>query len=365
MSPLDPRALLRGVARSALRRLGMARPAGAEVPVLRRHEGPRTTPPTVYFLTPDYDEPSGGIRTLYRHVDLLEQAGISAAVLHSRPGFACTWFEHHTRIRHVPSTPVGAQDILVVPEVYGASIRRLPRGVRQVLFNQGAYLTFARAGLTDTAPSPYQDNPDLSAVLVVSEDSAAYLRYAFPSVRVERVHPAVDPTLFHARGRESRRRIALMSRRNREDAVQVLQMLRARGSLRDWAVDILQGLTPARVAEALRGSALFLTFSHQEGFGLPPVEAMACGCLVVGFHGQGGREFLRPEWSLPVEQGNIVAFSQRVEEAIRLHREDPARFEAMSRSASEFVHREYAPAREREDVVGFYRALLRDAERGS
>ena len=47
----------------------------------------------------------------------------------------------------------------------------------------------------------------------------------------------------------------------------------------------------------MRLATIFLTFSNQEGFGLPPVEAMACGCLVVGYHGHGGKEFLKPEWS--------------------------------------------------------------------
>jgi glycosyltransferase involved in cell wall biosynthesis len=38
----------------------------------------------------------------------------------------------------------------------------------------------------------------------------------------------------------------------------------------------------------------FLTLSPAEGFGLPPLEAMASGCCVVGFHGNGGLEYMRP-----------------------------------------------------------------------
>jgi hypothetical protein len=36
-----------------------------------------------------------------------------------------------------------------------------------------------------------------------------------------------------------------------------------------------------------------LTISPCEGFGLVPLEAMACGCTVVGFHAGGGTEFMR------------------------------------------------------------------------
>ena len=37
-----------------------------------------------------------------------------------------------------------------------------------------------------------------------------------------------------------------------------------------------------------------LSLSACEGFGLQPLEAMACGCAVTGFSGCGGREFMRP-----------------------------------------------------------------------
>jgi glycosyltransferase involved in cell wall biosynthesis len=39
----------------------------------------------------------------------------------------------------------------------------------------------------------------------------------------------------------------------------------------------------------------FLSLSHKESFGLPPLEAMACGCRVAGFHSEGGREYMTPK----------------------------------------------------------------------
>ena len=37
-----------------------------------------------------------------------------------------------------------------------------------------------------------------------------------------------------------------------------------------------------------------LSCGHPEGFGLPLAEAIACGCLVVGYHGLAGRDFAIP-----------------------------------------------------------------------
>lgn len=37
----------------------------------------------------------------------------------------------------------------------------------------------------------------------------------------------------------------------------------------------------------------FMAITPAEGFGLTPLEAMACGCAVMGFHGCGGLEYMR------------------------------------------------------------------------
>jgi hypothetical protein len=356
---------LRKLAREALRRLGVARGLDlAVVPPLKVDASRQPGAPAVYYLCPDYDEASGGIRTLYRHVDLLNAAGVSAAILHTREGFRCTWFPHDTRIVYAPRVTLRASDVLVLPEVYGANLRSLPRGIRQVIFNQNAYLTFSRATLESSAErAPYQDNPDLEAVLVVSEDNAEYLRFAFPRMRIARVHQGLDPTVFHPPAQPAGRRIALMPRRYARDLVQVVQLLRARGSLEGWELVIIENRTPQQTADLMRQSAIFLAPSNQEGFGLPPVEAMACGCLAVGFPGHGGREFLKAEWSMPAEQGNIIALAQALEQAMRLHTEDPAAFQALARRGTDFVRREYAPEAERADVLNFFRALLAQAPR--
>lgn len=41
----------------------------------------------------------------------------------------------------------------------------------------------------------------------------------------------------------------------------------------------------------------FLQLSTCEGFGLTPLEAMASGCTVLGFHGGGGLDYLRPRYN--------------------------------------------------------------------
>ena len=52
-------------------------------------------------------------------------------------------------------------------------------------------------------------------------------------------------------------------------------------------------MSEAEVARDPSGVTVFLSLNKAEGFGLPPAEAIACGCRVVGFHGMAAREFFR------------------------------------------------------------------------
>ena len=55
----------------------------------------------------------------------------------------------------------------------------------------------------------------------------------------------------------------------------------------------LDGLDRQGVARALQSSHVFLATGFPEGCPLPPLEAMACGCLPVGCGGFGGWDYMR------------------------------------------------------------------------
>ena len=50
--------------------------------------------------------------------------------------------------------------------------------------------------------------------------------------------------------------------------------------------------TADRLRNIYNNSAVFIHTSHQEGWGLPPMEAMASGCAVAAFNNKGVREFI-------------------------------------------------------------------------
>jgi Glycosyl transferases group 1 len=347
-------------ARRVVRRAGLARRRSlSRVPRLRVADGHAAGPPTVWMVVPDWDRVAGGIRKQYRAVDVLNAAGVPAAIVHKKPGFACSWFDHETRIVAASDVLVSPRDVIAVPEIYGTSILDLPAGIPQVIFNQNAFLTLdSLVAGGAAAAAPYVDNPDLRAVTAVSDHNVDMLRYAFPGAPIKRMHYGLDPAVHHPPAEPGGRRIAYMTRRRAEEGAQVLGLLERRGVLDGWEVVAIHGKTELEVAELLRSSSIFLSFSQLEGFGLPPAEALACECLVVGFDGFGGREFFRPPFATSVEDGDVVGFARAVEDLVGRFDADPAGMRAAAAAASQFVLERHSPAVERRDLLDLFSPIL-------
>lgn len=283
--------------------------------------------PSVLFLCPDSDVPTGGIQIMYRQVEALRDLGIAAAVLHERPGFRCTWFTSDAPVLWAALRPLTPHDLLVVPEVYGPRLHELAPGTPKVVCNQNAYLTFegwpvpgADPPTAMPDPSPYRA-PDVVGAVCVSEDSRAYLEWAFPGLRVERlVYEIAVPESVPAK----EPLITFMPRKNRDHAAQVLSILHARDGLGDLTVQAIDGVSHDDALDALARSRVFLSFGAPEGFGIPPAEALARGCVVIGYDGGGGREYFTTETGYPVEYGDVLGYAATVETMLdRLRAGDP------------------------------------------
>jgi glycosyltransferase involved in cell wall biosynthesis len=346
-----PREAAATLARRAVRRALSPDPP-RRVPRLRSAPAPSGRRRRVWVLAPDWDRPSGGVRKLYHTVDVLAAAGVDAAVVHRRPGFRCTWFPHETRVVAVRDVVVEPGDVLVAPEIYGPTIRELPRGVPRLVLDQNLFVTLeslARHGRA--AAAPYLDDPDLLAVAVVSEHNRALAEYLFPGAPVRRVRWAVDPAVWHPPPAPPSRRVAHLSRRRGDEAAEVLAVLRLRGALDGWEVVTIEDRTEAEVAELLRGCAVLLSFSRREGLGLPPLEALASGCRVVGFDGFAGREFFDPPHAVRVEDGDVGGFARAAERVLAEVAADPDAAWRAGRDHAARIAGRYGADTERADLL--------------
>src|SRR5204863_3427984 len=123
---------------------------------------------------------------------------------------------------------------------------------------------------------------------------------------------------------------------------QVLRILLHRGALNGWDVTAIDGKSELEAAAMIRSAKVFFSFGYPEGFGLPPAEAMACGCVTIGYHGFGGREFFTPDHGFPIEAGDIQTYARTAERVLLELNRDFQAFDSMTARASGFIRATYS-----------------------
>lgn len=307
------------------------------------------------FLWPHITEPSGGAWVAYRHVGLLNQNGIEAAIVHEQPGFRYPWMEPGPTmpVVSVEELHVAPGDVFVVPEVAVDSILRLPAGYPVVVFTQNAYLTpWERPANRNRRDSPYHQ-PNVAAVVTTNQDHLRYLARAFPHLDVRRVFLTVNELMtYDVRRKEPL--VAYMPRKNPDHAEEVVGRLKAAGAFDHVEVVAVHGRTLEETADLLARASVFLSFGYPEGWALPPAEAMAAGCVIVGYHGIGAREYWAPGCTHPVEFGHIENYVHTATQVLQQLHDDPAAIHAQGAEAAEFIRTTYPASQEEASVIAVW-----------
>lgn len=252
-----------------------------------------TATPRTFLFLPPLRKPAGGLAVLLRLAAHLHRAGYPVA-LSPRETVPDAVAELAPEVSLVPfdELRLTPDDIWLVPEGWpNALAPGLAAGARCLVYCQNwAYL---HNGL----PENVSWNSLPVSFLAVSDPVARFIELATGS-RPPILRPGIDLGLFRPGpdkpGDEVR--VAYMPRKNKALADQITRLVQARQPRTGLPVRFteIKDMTQAQVATALGQSHIFLAVGFPEGCPLPPLEAMACGCVVVGYAGLGGFDYLRP-----------------------------------------------------------------------
>jgi hypothetical protein len=305
----------------------------------------------ILYFNHDLTEPSGGVRTIYSHVAHLNRNGLSAYVVHDDPAFRPGWFpETVPTLYWKTGLSLMASDILVVPEDHFMLRQLKDVPSLKVVFCQNHFYAFHALPRGVTWHSL-----GIAHVLGASEVITNFVQRNLGWPAVSTVHCAIDQPLF--KPREKKFQIACMPRKNPMIASFITGFLAALGGQKSqfkW-VDV-DGMSKDRVAEILAESAIFLSLSHLEGLGLPPIEAMASGCVVTGFHGYGGLEYATRENGFWCEEGNPVACAELLRNVVEMFLRGDAKLRQVIEAGSQTAAR-YTPERQEKEIVAFMQRL--------
>ncbi len=279
----------------------------------------------IVFLNPfAKGEITGGIKTAYRDVELLEELGFEACVY--QPDGPPSWFETRAKVITTQTFTGAPDDVLVFPEVLAGSLREMAQmrtPAEKVLYCQNQYyMTLNGAAADGYAEMGFR------RFAASSVRAKEFMEKVFRLKEVGIIPPYVDRDLFAPQTRKSG--IALVPRKMPREAALIRNIFQAKYSrLRAISWNAIDNRSERDTAAALSGSAVCLSLGFLESLGLVPLEAMAAGAIVVGFHGYGGMEYATAENGIWFPSDHLEETADALADAIMGIEKGEPRFSAM------------------------------------
>ena len=291
------------------------------------------------FVYPVCPAPIGGLKQIRLIASLFRERGSDAQLLIDYRDLPTTTDDAKYYDVSVPTFPLPfpqagssltAEDVVVFPEHhldrYLDETANWP--CRFGVFNQNGF------GALVTRPSPRVVRRRIEFVMGVSPYTLSLSHYFFgiPWDRLFLVPPWVVRGPFEWDGEIVVPRelgICYMPRKM-PDAIE-----RVRGRLMESEPSVpwvpIDGLPESAVASILHRHSIFFSTQNREGFGLPAVEAMACGCLPVGYSGcfPFPPPYATDENGLWARERSVNSAIQRLRQGIEIVREGGPRYSAL------------------------------------
>ena len=338
------------------------------------------------FLCPDAQNASGGIAVIYDAVAVLNNAGFDAVVLHNSPtaGYrdhpkqvpcyytsnyiaalgnfvskrshfsnSLTLLKHRLRSGPLEILQSREGDIVVVPEFMMAA----------------AMLAFPNTplGVFVQNPFAFQEThaEGLKRGLDIRDRAQWFLgvsqlcmdQLELLDIKTGHYLPvSMKPEDFPF-SEDKEALITYMPRKRPTEAQQIVDMLSRRGKLDGYRLQALDKMNRSEISEQLQRSRFFISLQQRESIGFPAAEAMAAGCIVVGYTGLGGREYFTSDTGGPVVEDDTVALINALEETVAEYSADPVRLDRVRRHASDLINQRYSWHRFEKSLIETWREL--------
>lgn len=310
----------------------------------------------ICYFCPDFSLPSGGTKCLYRHVFQLNRLGWEAFIVHSKRGFKVTWHGYEVPVLWLDDWVMfGPQDICVFPE-----------GMTQMM-KQSRNFNLCRVVIALSWTYIYESLPagedwnDYGIVNVItpSRTTKEFVEWSM-SIPTELISDYVDGARFAYRPDRKIPKISYMSRKSGDFVAEILK--RKAGPLAGYQWTRLLDLNEEQYASELVESKVYVATGSREGANISVLEAMSAGCVVVGFSGIGGSDYMVARGTgqncVQVENGDLLALGRAVEAVAADLERDPDCFAPLIGNAVATASRHQSFDEEGKCLKAYYESLL-------
>lgn len=252
-------------------------------------------------------KPSGGIKVLFDIVKVLNANGMPSTILIPGGEYKLDWLDYEVPVEN-DINKVTKNDLLVLHEetlwIFNTIVGKT--NCKYVILNQGAHWSLTNYLGYEKTKAIYEK---ATGILANSDYTSDLIKRLFGNLNVKRFHIGI-PDYFCADVK--RDVIAYMPRHKSETSECIVQYVKDFHS--DWELVSIDEMHYTDVAKTLASSKIFLSFSRDEGFGMPPLEAALSGCKVIGWDGFGGREYFKSPLFTPTPYMEIPQMLDSISE---------------------------------------------------
>jgi hypothetical protein len=269
----------------------------------------------IIYLCPKSSTAIGGVKVIYKNSEYFKNKYSNSQIYHPEDeNFQCTWFEHEAQIRpHGAFNP--STDFLIIPEFWAAwfSKQAVANNIRYAIYVQNGYFLYQKPGLTAmTDDDLFNAYHKADLIVSISDDTTRMIKLAFPEIdhhKIVRVKPHVADKFIQSTPKQ--KTITYMPRKLAPHAERVIFFLK-RNIFPDWTILPIDGKSEDDVVKILSSSSIFLSFCEMEGCPLPPLEAAFSGNIVVGYTGQGAKEYFSEPIFHEIGMGDFENFTKKI-----------------------------------------------------
>lgn len=256
-------------------------------------------------------KPCGGVKVILQHCELLKEMGFDANAV-SLADFEDLFFGYKYNIDRLSDIrkSLNPNDVIVIPEIIQNHAKFFPNQ-KKVLFAQTWSVLYDNCAHVDQIIYGSYKEAGYDYVMTCSDFISKSLVKCDNDITVQ-INNFIDHSIFFENPSvRVRNRVLFLPRKNKSDVEYI-----AKG-ISHLPVEIVyaDGLTQEQLVLEYQKSDFFIPTGYPEGFGLPPLEAMSCGCIVIGFTGKGADEYMiHKETALVSKDGDVADVVQNIVE---------------------------------------------------
>ena len=300
----------------------------------------------IIYLLPELKKPTGGAKVIYNHSSILNKLNkkISSKIIHlkkklsykfeaslsKRVNFLKTdysgwdvkkmklsknflpnknWYNEKISLRKNLNFNSNS-DFIILPEIwahFAVDLEFVKKNINYSIFVQGFYHMNSTSNFLKLK-SAYEN---AKFIITVSDYSVRYLKKMFPKMKnkILKINFSLDKNKIKIKKKSN---LITFMPRKLQDHSNLLIFYLKNILPKNWRIVPLSNLSEKKLFQALSKSKIFLSFSHLEGTGIPPIEAALSGNKVIGYTGGGGSTYWKNPIFTKVENGEIDDFGQKI-----------------------------------------------------